>query len=68
MKTSLGHCWEEMLRLMLMMGYELEAMRILLRTSQRPGRAMEYKAVLQSVLATMQIRSRALLREPHLRK
>ena len=43
-------------------------MRILLRMARRPGRAMEYKAVLRSVLAAMWIRSQALLREPLLRK
>ena len=44
-----------MLRLMPMMGYELEAIRILLRTAWRPGRVMKYKAILQSMLAARQI-------------
>ena len=53
---------------MSMMGCKLEAMRISLRMAWRPVRAMEYKAVLRSVLAAMQIGSRMLLRESHLRE
>ena len=68
MNRSLGHRWDGMLRLVPMMGYELEAMRISLRTARRPGREMEYKANLQSVMAARLIRSRALLREHCLRK
>ena len=68
MNRSLGGQWDGMLRLMSMMGYEIEAMRISLRMAWRPVRAMEYKAVLRSVLAAMQIGSRMLLRESHLRE